>query len=418
MRTIGRLGLAGDAQRGSALVMVTMAAAVLATLSFSILAVSLAGSKEQRGAKERIRARYVAEAGLADAVYDMAEGGSGDLGSKQNPIKYGNGNYWVDTTNVGTELYQMVATGREARSGAKLELTLQRTTHNMFQWGAYGDEFLTVTSNARTDSYNSSTGTYASQVSGSGSNAHAKNKGHVGSNHGIDLKQNAKVWGDSKSGPGSSTTIYGTNVTISGTTTPQTQMLSMPEIDVPLITSSGAANYGGTTTVLQPGDHRWSSLTLNNNAKVTVKGPARLVIDDFHLKSGSQFVIDSSGGPVEMYVYNDFILDSNTLLGSSTFKPVDLSVNLLSNNVVNPEVVVQLDVVAFDSNAKMYGTLYAPHTLIDINSNFELYGSLVARRVTLESNSRVHYDETLATAASLSEYTFATVCWRVLPYDS
>ena len=55
MRTMARLGLGYDGQRGSALVMVTMAAAVLATLSFSILAVSLSGSKEQRGAKDRIR---------------------------------------------------------------------------------------------------------------------------------------------------------------------------------------------------------------------------------------------------------------------------------------------------------------------------------------------------------------------------
>jgi hypothetical protein len=419
MRTMARLGLVGQDRRGSALVMVTMAAAVLATLSFSILAVSLAGSKEQRGAKERIRARYVCEAGLADAVYDMADGGTGDLGSKQNPVKYGNGNYWVDTTNVGGELYQMVATGREARAGARLELTLQRTTHNVFEWGAFGDEFLVMDSNARTDSYVSTLGTYASQaINGSGSNLYAKKNGDVGSNGDITLMQNVKVWGDALPGPGESTTIVGTNVSVSGGTAPQTEMMELKEIDVPLITSSGPQNITGTTTVIAAGDHRWTDFTVQKDAKVMIMGPARLVFDNFHLKANSQFIVDATAGPVEMYVNDDFILDSNTLVSSTTQKPVDINVNLLSDNVINPDIKVQLDIITFDSNAKMFGTIYAPSAVIDIDSNFELFGSLVARRVSLDSNARIHYDESLATAASLSEYTFATVCWRVLPYGS
>ena len=38
-----------------------------------------------------------------------------------------------------------------------------------------------------------------------------KHELYVGSNHGIDLKQNAKVWGNSSAGPGSSTTIWGSS---------------------------------------------------------------------------------------------------------------------------------------------------------------------------------------------------------------
>ncbi len=417
MRTMARLGLVSDGQRGSALVMVTMAAAVLATLSFSILAVSLSGSKEQRGAKDRIRARYVCEAGLSDAVLDMAGGGSGDVGSKQNPIEYGNGQYWVDTTNLGNDLYQVVATGRESRVGARLELTVQRTTHNVFEWGAFGDEFLVMDSNARTDSYNATLGTYASQaVNGSGSTLHAKSNGDVGSNGDITLMQNVKVWGDALPGPGESTTIVGTNVSLSGGTAPQTETMELPPIDVPLIYSSGNKTITGTTDVIAAGDHAWTDFTLAKDAKVKVMGPARLVFENFHLKSNSQFIVDASAGPVEMYVLDDFILDSNTLVSSTTQKPVDIEVNLLSDNVINPEIKVQLDIVTFDSNAKMFGTIYAPSAIIDIDSNFELFGSLVARRVSLDSNARIHYDESLATAQSLSEYTFATVCWRVLPY--
>jgi hypothetical protein len=140
------------------------------------------------------------------------------------------------------------------------------------------------------------------------------------------------------------------------------------------------------------------------------------VFEDFLLDSNAEFLVDASAGPVEVYINGDFILESNTLMASKTYAPADLRVNLLSDNVKDPSIQVQLDIVTFDSNAQLYGTIYAPKTVIDIDSNFELFGSLIARRVTLDSNARVHYDESLATAASLTESSYSTICWRILPF--
>jgi hypothetical protein len=140
------------------------------------------------------------------------------------------------------------------------------------------------------------------------------------------------------------------------------------------------------------------------------------VIENFELKSGAQFIVDASGGPVQLYVVDDFILGSNTLMASTTKAPIDLQVSLLSDNIANPAITVQLDVVTLNSNAQLYGTLYAPNSLIDIDSNFELYGSLVARHVSLDSNARVHYDEALASVTTNEQVTYQTVCWRVLPF--
>jgi len=417
MRTIQRQMRRWGARRGSALVMVTLAAAVLATLSFSLLTVTLTTAREQQSSKEKMRARYVCEAALSDAVFAMATGGSGDLGNEEDPVAYGSGSYWVQATPAAADLTQLVATGREDRSGARLELTVQRTTSNLFEWGAFGDEGLLMDSNARVDSYVASLGSYVSQqVNGTGSSAYAKKNGDVGSNKNVVLKQNSKVYGDALPGPAGSTSVLG-NAQVSGATAPLPELMEMPEIKVPIIASSGSlAVPSATPLVLPAGDYRYDDFVVKTGGSVQVTGPARLVFEDFHLESGSEFIVDASAGPVELYVDGDFVLDSNTLVASTTSTPADLRVNLLSDNVKDPSIQVQLDVVTFESNAQLYGTIYAPKTVIDIDSNFELFGSLIARRVVLDSNARVHYDESLATASSLTEVSYRTICWRILPF--
>ena len=108
---------------------------------------------------------------------------------------------------------------------------------------------------------------------------------------------------------------------------------------------------------------------------MTITGPARIVATDMELRSGAQIVIDASAGPVKFYVHKDFILSSNTSIASTTFDPADLSINLASDNIINPTENVQLAEVLLQSNSMVYGTLFAPNAMIDIDSNFELFGS-------------------------------------------
>ena len=155
---------------------------------------------------------------------------------------------------------------------------------------------------------------------------------------------------------------------------------------------------------------------MNNNKKLTIIGPAKIVCDDFKLKSASEVLVNASAGPVEFFVINDFILNSNTRIHSTTESPLDIAFNLLSDNILDPGIDVNFDedLVDFDSGSKMFGTIYAPNAEITIDSNFELYGSLVARRVDLDSNCRIHYDETLMTAGEAAEVTYETLCWRLV----
>jgi len=93
--------------------------------------------------------------------------------------------------------------------------------------------------------------------------------------------------------------------------------------------------------------------------------------------------------------------------------------NLLSDNVINPDEEVDLDDVDFESNAELHGVVYAPNAHVEIDSNFQLFGSLVARSVRLSSWSRIHFDEALREVdGDESESGFTRLTWRERPVSA
>ncbi|HVS17162.1 MAG TPA: collagen-binding domain-containing protein [Planctomycetota bacterium] len=407
----------GGRRAGGALVMVAFATAVMATLSFSVLALSMAGIREQRTSKEQMSARYVCEAALSEAVFELSKGNDGALGSAQAPLNFDRASYWVESAPLPGQMTRLVATGEVDRAGERIEMTVQEVNESLYVWGAFGDLNMTLSSNARVDSYDATLGTYASQaVNSDGSNTFAGTNGDVGSNNDVDLSQNVKIWGDALPGPSGATNIAGSNVKLSGSTTPMATAVPFPPIEVPAIASTGNLEVTGAGgLVLPPGDYHFDAFVVKS--EVTITGPARVVIEDFRLRSNSKFLVDDTLGPVELYVIHDFILDSNTFMGPTSYLPKSLEVYLLSDNFYDPEVIVELDTVDFSSNTKFYGTIYAPDTNIEIDSNLEIFGALVARQVTVASNAQIHFDESLATSKSQGATSWQIVAWRLVQYQ-
>jgi hypothetical protein len=402
-------------QRGGALVVTAVSLTSLSVLSLSLLSVMLSSSNQQRVQREKMRAEYVCEAALQQAVLDLRIGGDGALGSQLAPQTWGGSQFWVDAAVPGPEIRTLTATAVDDRIGARIELTLARQLDALWRYGAFGDLSLIMDSNSRVDSYNSSLGTWHDQaVNGSGSDQHALLSGDIGSNGSVLMKQNSKVWGDAVCGSGSSTTILG-NAVCTGSTAPSETPMALPPLVFPFAPSNTNVTVNSTLDI-PAGNHAYGDFAAKSNTTINVTGPATLVFRNFQMRSGSQFLIDTTGGPVKIYVENDFTLGSNTMVRSLNYLPADVEVNLLSDNIINPEVMVDLDVVDFNSNAKMYGTIYAPNAHIEIDSNFELFGALIAKSVDLDSNCRIHYDESLALSKGGTLGDYQVVCWRSLPY--
>ena len=404
-----------EQRRGGALVLVAFATASLAVLSLSLAAMSLSSSNEQRAVHERMSALLVAEAGMGDAFSALSAGGTGDLGNAHQPVTYGGGSYWVSRTTNADGTISLVSTGSDDQESSRVELVLAKINTSIYRWGAFGELGVTLDSNAKVDSYNSTIGTYASQaVNGMGSNSYALTHGNVGSNANIMVKQNAMVKGSAVPGPGGTAHVVG-NATISGATTPAAAPQALPPITVPTIATSGPlAVAQGVTANLGSGSYHWSSAGLGKNSTLNITGPATLVCDSLRLLANSKIVINASAGPVQIYVINDFVMSSNTHIYPTSYNPADVTVNLQSDNIIDPDMIVDLDQIDFQSNSDLIGTIYAPHAKISINSNFELYGAIIARDLLLDSWSRVHFDEFLLNSNANAQVTYSRVSFRVL----
>ena len=275
-------------------------------------------------------------------------------------------------------------------------------------------------SNAFIDSYNSGQGDYASQsTNGSGNDRWANENGTVGSNEQIRMKSNSAVHGDGVLGPSGSIAIVG-NSFLTGAVSKMPDRVELPAIALPSFPSKGALSVSQDQT-LSAGQYYFTDLEVGGNKQLTIAGPTTLVVDNLTVKSNAKLLIDPSGGKVNIYVTNDFILNSNTLMAPTDFDPAMLEVQLLSDNILDPDQDVDLDDLSsldFDSNAEFYGTIYAPDAQVEIDSNFEFYGSLVARRVHLDSNSKIHFDEALLDSNKAGKTAdFETICWRLVAVD-
>lgn len=416
MKTL-RIRNAKAPRKGAALALMLMTVVGFAVLAAGLMYVSLGRSRAQRGQLEEIRADYVCQAGLSQAMYQLQRGLGGNVGSPSNPTAWAGSQFWVQASNVTPTIIRLTAVGIEDHARASQELTVREVPNTIWQYGAFGREFLHLDSNARVDSYHSGIGTYAAQATnGTGSDQHALSNGDIGSNGGISLDGNSTVWGDAIPGPSHGTTFHGLNATVTGSITPASAQVQFPTINVPAYTSLGNFTVTSNTT-LASGNYAYGNLRVNSSKNLTITGPANIVCTNMNLRSNGQIIVDATNGPVNFYVIDDFVLDSNAQIRSTTYTPIDVRMYLLSDNVINPEINVDLDEVDLNSNTAVYGTILAPNAEVILDSNFQMFGALMARNLTVNSNARFHFDEALVDATANENPTFETLCWRELPHQ-
>jgi hypothetical protein len=403
--------LAPPAQRGSALLASMLTLTGIAVLSASVLTTSLAMQREQRGDLQRLQVRYAGEAAVAAALVDLELGGPGQAFSAQAPLRLGGADAWAGFTVLAGDQFSADGGARLGHTRLGLEVIAESVSQGLFQFGAFGEDGVWLASNAQVDSYDSELAPYAA-LNNNGSSAYCDDDGAVGSNADIEVSQNAKVWGQLAPGPGGTATVLG-NAVVSGGAYASPAPTILPPIQLPTYTPGGnlvLANNAVQT--LAPGNYDFGQFQVGKNAKLTIQGPANLVVTNLEVLTGSSLRIDSTSGPVTIYVENDFLIDSNTLIAPLDLDPKGLSFQLLSDNIVDPLQLVDVDLLDFDSNAKMYASIYAPNALVEINSNFELFGAVMAKELILDSNCKIHYDESLADADIYSTSTFEVIGWR------
>jgi hypothetical protein len=148
---------------------------------------------------------------------------------------------------------------------------------------------------------------------------------------------------------------------------------------------------------------------VDQKSTLRIEGPARVVMTSFLLNQNCTFEIDATAGAVEMYVLEDFVLQSNSDMVADAKQATQIKLNLLAKHKTEWD---GSPTVEFNSNASFTGVIYAPDASLTIDSNFEIFGSIAARWVELSSNTQLHYDESLSTVEEEQTTSLEVVAWR------
>jgi hypothetical protein len=257
--------------------------------------------------------------------------------------------------------------------------------HPAQRYALFSEEGLVIEPSSIIDSFDSTLGTYEDLLAISGG-SHVNDLAIVGSNGNIHVEMPSEIWGDAEPGPGDLATSDDPDA-ISGSTGSSETTYSFDPVATPAIASSGPLMVlGSKTHVVPPGDYHFPVMETGVEARTIVQGPARVVVDEWLVRSNSEFVFDATGGAIEFYVTGSVDLASNSDIITPTKSATGVSVYLVGG----PDQSVE-----FNSNSSFYGTIYGPEAEVHISSNFEVFGSVAARLIDIDANSNIHYDESL-----------------------
>jgi len=222
---------------------------------------------------------------------------------------------------------------------------------------------VTMSSNAYTDSYNSSKGAYNPATAG-------KN-GSIASNGNIVLSNTAKVNGDARPGPLKSLTLKDSAI-VTGSRLPLAAGLSYPSVVLPAasVTDLGDVTMSSGTSNMPGGTYLIHNLSLSGTATINWQGPAILYI------SGSYTVKD------------------NVVINAYQNNPRNRIINFLPTCTT----------ATWTGTNTCVGDLYAPDTNFTVSGSVQKFGRIIAKTINNSSSGGMHADDALPQPGGMDSY--------------
>ena len=233
-----------------------------------------------------------------------------------------------------------------------------------------GIQGITMSGNAVTDSYDSSTGD-PTKV-GRYDLLQAKNRGSIASNGNVTIKENARVMGDVTYGRTSVLTVEPT-AHVSGAAAPLTTNMSFPSVTLP---------PAGTYTEL--GD-------VNNTSGTQTVAGGTYVIDNLILGGTARIVWQ---GPVKLYIRYSYNVSNNCSISTFENKPANRQLYFLPTCTT----------ASWTGTNVCVGDLYAPDTAFTVAGSVEKMGRIIAKTINNSSSGGMHYDEALPPAYGVASF--------------
>ena len=356
-------------------------------------------------ALDQDRAFYLCEAAIAEAGASLAAGHDGAIASQALPAKFGNGLFWVTSSDLGGGDYQLDAEAMCDSGRASVRSVVHQVQNTTVNAAILADTSVTIASNVMIDSYDPSKGSYASQPKQTVHGTEIVNpRGNARSNAAFSVSANDSFFGNVTPGPGNSVAGMKSSTYVYGSTAAAAKTVAFPPVTVPSIASQGAKSVAKSdppaSRTLVAGNYHYSSLTIGNQAAFTIQGPSTVVLDAFTSNPGCSLLVDATDGPVSVYFTGSatFVSNMSVMSNSSTAKNISM--------IFTPSTPVSLA-----SNAMLLGTIYAPNAAVSVSSNWTVYGAVTAKSIDLASNVNVHYDESLGATGRNGFPTQSIASW-------
>ena len=374
--------LAQTSRRGFALISVLLVMIVMSGLLVSMLSTSLSVSRKLDQVGDTEGALAAAEAGLAASLHAFRLTGSPDVGSRTDPRILGTGVYWVRAQTLPDGSFDLLSVGLSGagRRALRAVLTNSAIKETKYPFALFSLEDLTVGSSVVIDSWNPHLGTsYADQL-GTPSNHLAT----TGTNGNISLGPSSNIQGDAYAGV---TGTVSDPTSVSGTVDNQSEPTVLDPVIEPdyfhlyktVFTISNSHGFHGESWEI-------TDLTIETGGTLRMNGPTRWKFTNLTMKPGSKIVMNTTNGPVDVYVDGVLNMDSNSSIETGEGPSNQITWYLTGG----PDQVVD-----FAPNSQFYGRLYAPEADITVRSNFHIYGAVTARKITLDSNVQFTYDASI-----------------------
>lgn len=386
-----------------------------------IIFVSLAGSTLLVGGvtrsniglrtQSRSSALHLAEAAAHQAALNLRTADAGD--DTLTGALY-SGDFTINSvTALGNDLTRVLASGTSQFETRQVEVVYRLVGESIFQFALFGDQLVSVSGSAITDSYDSCAGLYENDPDDPDYNA--GHNGDVGTNStaagGITVGGSIFVDGQLAVGmdvddPESLVTGYDPAFITGGTSPPsdtqdvvaQPTAFPMPAVEVPAGLTCSALTVGGNTTTTLPAGG--GAACVGNECcftTLTVQGGGEL----------------TASTDVKVYMTDELTATGNTVVGVPS-DPTRMLFLIASTGEATIEGTIT-------GSSQFYGALYAPDAAITITGNADVFGSIIAEQINVTGSAAIHYDECL-TACDVPDpppscdisntYETTTVSWR------
>jgi len=419
---VARPGRRRRARRGGALVVSLMVVVVVASFGAAFIRFTSAVTRRQAYSADVKRALNLAEAGLAEAAFAIAQGKSGNVGREELPASFGKGVFWVEATPRDDGRIALVSNGLCGTGRFSIAALMQRRANPVASLGVFSDASMLVGAGVLLDGYDSREGTYESQVDAStGTTGRGAS---VNSNGGVVLERLGRgpgaaapttVFGDARPGPEGTVTLD-PGMMVTGCTTPRDERVPLPAVQAPTIRSDGElrAEASGAPLVLT-GSLAYDGLRVSRGAHVVVRGPTELLVGAFVLERGAELEIDTTDGPVTIYCTERLRFRSGSTLSSTTRDPLETALLLHTPHDGPDDAGSQGErTIQLESSGEFFGFLYAPENALRLPAGLRVFGAVAASELVIEDGARITFDLAMTESSIGGAATPQMVSWWIM----